>query len=117
MPEETLHIARTIVASLEEKKGEDILLLDLIGVCSFTDYFILCSGTSERSIKALADEVRKVLKEKHSVMDQGVEGDAQSGWVLIDYGDVILHIFSKVLREYYQLEDLWREGKVLLRVQ
>jgi ribosome-associated protein len=117
MPEEPIEIARTIVASLEEKKGEDILLLDLIGVCSFTDYFILCSGTSERSIKALSDEVRKILKEKHSVMDQGVEGDAQSGWVLIDYGDVIVHIFSKALREYYQLEELWREGRVLLRVQ
>lgn len=117
MPEEAENVARTIVTVLEEKKGEDILLLDLIGVCSFTDYFILCSGTSERLIKALSDEVRKVLKEKLSVVDQGVEGDAQSGWVLIDYGDVILHIFSKTLRDYYQLEDLWREGKVLLRVQ
>jgi ribosome-associated protein len=117
MPGDALEIARTIVASLEEKKGEDILLLDLIGICSFTDYFIICSGTSERSIKALADEVRKVMKEKYSMVEQGIEGDAQSGWVLIDYGDVILHIFSKALREYYQLEDLWREGKVLLRLQ
>jgi ribosome-associated protein len=117
MPEEAENIARTIVTVLEDKKGEDILLLDLIGVCSFTDYFIICSGTSERSIKALAEEVRKVVKEKYSVMAQGIEGEAESGWVLIDYGDVILHIFSKVLREYYQLEDLWREGKLLLRVQ
>jgi ribosome-associated protein len=117
MPEEIMEVARTIVASLEEKKGEDILLLDLIGVCSFTDYFILCTGTSERSIKVLAEEVRKTVKEKHSIMDQGVEGDAQSGWVLIDYGDVILHVFSQSLRDYYQLDELWREGKVLLRVQ
>src|SRR4030067_2223088 len=108
MPEEAINIARTIITSLEDKKGEDILLLDLIGVCSFTDYFILCSGTSERAIKALSEEARKVVKEKHSIVDQGVEGDAQSGWVLIDYGDVILHIFSKALREYYQLEELWR---------
>jgi ribosome-associated protein len=117
MPEEAINIARSIVASLEEKKGEDILLLDLIGVCSFTDYFIICTGTSERSIKALTDEVRKVLKDEHSIMDQGVEGDAESGWVLIDYGDVVLHVFSKNLRNYYQLDELWREGKVLLRVQ
>lgn len=117
MPEETINIARTIVASLEEKKGEDILLLDLVGVCSFTDYFIICTGTSERLIKALTDEVRKVVKEEYSVLDQGVEGDAQSGWVLIDYGDVILHVFSKALRDYYQLDELWREGRVLLRVQ
>jgi ribosome-associated protein len=117
MPEEAENIARTIVTVLEEKKGEDIILLDLIGVCSFTDYFIICSGISERSIKALAEEVRKVIKERYSIMAQGVEGDAQSGWILIDYGDVILHIFSKALREYYQLEELWREGKLLLRVQ
>jgi ribosome-associated protein len=117
MPEEAENVARTIIAILEEKKGEDILLLDLIGVCSFTDYFILCSGSSERLIGALSEEVRKALKEKLSIKDQGVEGDAESGWVLIDYGDVILHIFSKALREYYQLEELWREGKVLLRVQ
>ncbi len=117
MPEEAINVARTIVASLEEKKGEDILLLDLIGVCSFTDYFVICTGTSERSIKSLTDEVRKVVKEKYSIIDQGVEGDAQSGWVLIDYGDVILHVFSEALRNYYQLDELWREGKVLLRVQ
>jgi ribosome-associated protein len=117
MPEKAENIARTIVTVLEEKKGEDIILLDLIGVCSFTDYFIICSGISERSIKALAEEVRKAVKEKYSIMAQGVEGDAQSGWILIDYGDVILHIFSKTLREYYQLEELWREGKLLLRVQ
>jgi len=117
MTEEAINIARTIVSNLEEKKGEDILLLDLIGVCSFTDYFVLCTGTSERSIKALAEEVRKTVKDKHSIQDRGVEGDANSGWVLIDYGDVILHLFSRPLREYYQLEELWQEGKILIRVQ
>lgn len=117
MTEEAINVARMIVSHLEEKKGEDILLIDLIGICSFTDYFILCTGTSERSIKALAEEIRKAVKEKHSVREQGVEGDANSGWVLIDYGDVILHLFSRPMRDYYQLDELWQEGKVLIRVQ
>jgi len=117
MTEEAINIARTIVSNLEEKKGEDILLLDLIDVCSFTDYFVLCTGTSERSIKALAEEVRKTVKDKHSMRERGVEGDAKSGWILIDYGDVILHLFSHPIREYYQLEELWQEGKTIIRVQ
>jgi ribosome-associated protein len=117
MTEEAINIARTIVSNLEEKKGEDILLLDLIGICSFTDYFVLCTGTSERTIKALSEEVRNAVKDKHSMRARGIEGEASSGWVLIDYGDVILHIFSRSMRAYYQLDELWQDGKVLLRVQ
>lgn len=117
MAEAAIDIARTIVGSLEEKKGEDILLLDIVDVCSFTDYFVICTGGSDRTIKALADEVRKQVKEKHVLLAQSVEGEAADGWVLVDYGDVILHLFSKDLRTYYQLEDLWHEGKVLVRLQ
>jgi ribosome-associated protein len=117
MTEEAINIARTIVSNLEEKKGEDILLLDLVDICSFTDYFVLCTGTSERSIKALTEDVRKVVRDVHSMRDRGTEGDASSGWVLIDYGDVILHIFSRSMRAYYQLDELWQEGKILIRVQ
>ncbi|NIM92976.1 MAG: ribosome silencing factor [Anaerolineales bacterium] len=106
-----------MVDCLEEKKGEDILLLDLIGVCTFTDYFVICTGSSERTIKALADEVRLKVKQSHSLSDQGVEGDSNSGWILIDYGDVVLHLFMQSVRNYYQLEELWQEGKVLVRVQ
>lgn len=117
MSQEAIDIARTVVSNLEEKKAEDILLLDLIGICSFTDFFVICTGTSERSIKVLAEEIRKAIKEKHSIRARGVEGDASSGWVLIDYGDVILHLFSRSMRAYYQLDELWSEGKVLIRVQ
>jgi ribosome-associated protein len=117
MTEGAIDIARTIVGSLEEKKGEDILLLDIIDVCSFTDYFVICTGGSDRTIKALAEEVRKQVKDRHVLLAQSVEGDASDGWVLVDYGDVILHLFSKELRKYYQLEELWNEGKILVRVQ
>ncbi len=117
MPDTAIDIARTIVETLEEKKGEDIVLLDLVDVCSFTDYFVICSGRSDRTLKALGDEVRKHVKQQHVIREVSVEGTSADGWVLIDYGDVILHLFSFELRQYYQLEDLWREGKVLLRVQ
>ncbi|NIS79383.1 MAG: ribosome silencing factor [Anaerolineales bacterium] len=117
MTETGLEIAHTIVESLEEKKGEDILLLDLIGICSFTDYFVVCTAGSERTLKALAEGARLQVKEKHSQVTITVEGDAESGWILIDYGDVILHLFSTALREYYQLEELWREGQILLHIQ
>lgn len=117
MTDHALAIARTIVDSLEKKKGEDILLIDLIGVCSFTDYFVICTGSSERALKSLADEVKGRVKEVHVINERSMEGDSSSGWVLIDYGDVILHLFSKLLRKYYQLEELWGEGKFLLRFQ
>jgi ribosome-associated protein len=117
MPDIAIEIARTIVETLEEKKGDDIVLLDLVDVCSFTDYFVICSGRSDRTLKALGDEVRKQVKQHHAIREVSVEGAAADGWVLIDYGDVILHLFSIELRQYYQLEGLWHEGKVLVRVQ
>lgn len=117
MTEKALTLSHTIVNTLEEKKGEDILLLDLRGVCSFTDYFVICTGGSERTLRALAEEVRLQLKSQHSTTSRSVEGDASSGWVLIDYGDVILHLFSPALRDYYRLEDLWRDGQILLHMQ
>jgi ribosome-associated protein len=104
---------------LEEKKGEDILLLDIHERSSFADYFVICSGTSDRMLQALADtvmdQVRKEFKE-YGIRGRK-EGLAEHGWVLVDFGDVILHLFSPDRREYYQLEELWSEGKVLLRLQ
>jgi ribosome-associated protein len=117
MTEEAGRIAHTIVETLEEKKGEDILLLDLVGVSSFTDYFVLSTGGSRRTLQALTEEVLERIKEHYHMDARSVEGDAESGWILIDYGDVILHLFSPRTREYYRLEDLWREGKVVLRIQ
>jgi len=117
MSETPLELAHTIVETLDEKKGANILLLDLIGVCSFTDYFVLCTAVSERTLKALAEEVHIQVKKKYSKNEYSLEGDASSGWILIDYGDVILHLFSADLRNYYKLEELWEDGKVLLRIQ
>ena len=112
----TLEIARTAVSALEEKKGEDILLLDIHELVSFTDYFVICSGTSDRMLDALADAVHDEVKKKHGI--NGVEhGNSSSGWKLVDLGDVVVHLFSPDQRDYYSLEQLWEKGKILLRLQ
>ncbi len=102
--------------TLDEKKGSDILLLDLSGVCSFADLFVICTGASERTLKALSGEVQRRVNSHHKHKPYQIEGDPSSGWVLLDYGGVILHLFSDALRKYYALEELWGEGKVLLRI-
>ena len=117
MAETALEIAHTIVDILDEKKGDDILLLDLVDVCSFTDYFVICTAASKRTLKALAEEARLRVRDLHAKNAFSLEGDAGSGWILIDYGDVILHLFSESLREYFRLEELWQDGQVLLRIQ
>lgn len=102
--------------TLEEKKGEDILLLDIQGLAPFADYFVICSGTSDRMLSALADATVDQVKRQYQVRAR-IEGEPREGWVLVDFGDIILHLFSPDRRDYYRLEDLWSEGKVLLRLQ
>jgi len=109
-------MARNIANALEEKKGEDILLLDLKGIASFTDYFIICNGTTERMLNALADTLLKDMRKEFKKKGHK-EGEAREGWLIVDYGDVIVHLFSPDQRNYYRLEELWNEGKVLLRLQ
>lgn len=109
-------MARTLVEVLEDKKGEDILLLDIDAVSDFAEYFVIATATSDRMIQALVDAaVEAVHKKYHSPAK--VEGKPQDGWMLVDFGDVVLHLFSPDRRRYYQLEELWSTGKVLLRVQ
>jgi ribosome-associated protein len=113
---DALELARTIVGSLEARKGEDILLLDIQRIASFTDYFVLCTGTSDRMLDALAESTLDTVRKTHRKRGTK-EGEAREGWVVVDYGDVVVHLFSPDQREHYDLEDLWREGKVLLRLQ
>ena len=111
-----MDITHTIINSLEEKKGEDILLLDIQKISSFTDYFVICTGTSDRMLDALAEAVTEAIRKKHQKKGR-VEGSPQEGWTVIDYGDVVVHLFSPDQRDYYRLEELWNQGKVLLHVQ
>jgi ribosome-associated protein len=111
-----LEIAHTIINTLEEKKGEDILLLDIQRIASFTDYFVICSGTSDRMLDALADSVILSVNEKHNIKGR-IEGKSRGGWMVIDFGSILVHLFSPDQRNYYELEELWHEGKILLHVQ
>ena len=92
------------------------MLLDARAACSFADYFVICSGETGRQIKAIYDEVEHTLK-KEGVSPHHREGALDSGWLLLDYGDVIIHIFASFEREYYQLDTLWSEASLVLRIQ
>ena len=109
-------MARAIVDALEDKKGEDILLIDIKEVASFTDYFVICTGTSDRMLDALAKSVQEAIREKHKRKGR-IEGQPRDGWMVVDFGDVVVHLLSPDQRDYYRLEELWQEGKVLVRVQ
>jgi len=104
------------VQVLEDKKGENIVLLDLQGLAIFADYFVICSGTSERMLQGLAD----ALADEFRINEQPKprqEGSSSDGWLLMDFGDIIVHIFTVERRNYYRLEDLWSEAKLLIRLQ
>ncbi len=111
-----LELAKAIVDALEDKKAEDILLMDLQGVAPFTDYFVICTGTSTRMLKALVHAAVTDVKAKFNLFTK-IEGTETDGWVLADFGDVVLHVFSPLQRDYYALEQLWNEGKVVLHLQ
>ncbi len=91
-------------------------MLDIHELAPFADYFVICSGTSDRMLNALADAAKEKVKEKYDLRARS-EGNPENGWLLVDFGDVVLHLFSPNRREYYRLEELWEQGKILLHVQ
>jgi ribosome-associated protein len=113
--DQPLELARAVVSTLEDKKGEDILLMDIQNIASFADYFVLCSGTSDRMLDGLADAVMESAKKGFQV-NASVEGQPIDGWLVVDLGDVVVHLFSPEQRDYYDIEKLWDRGKVLVRL-
>ncbi|KPL74773.1 ribosome-associated protein IOJAP [Leptolinea tardivitalis] len=105
-----------MITVLEDKKGENIVLLDVSGIASFTDYFIFCNGSSTRMLTALAESLERAARTEFSLHSR-IEGNADDGWILIDMGDIVVHLFDPDQRRYYSLEDLWSNGKVLLKIQ
>ena len=99
------------VRAAESKKATDIKVLDLTGITSFADYFVICTGANQRQIQAIADEVGLQLKQQAGERPNSVEGYNQAEWILTDYGDLLIHIFSPKSRDYYGLERLWRNAK------
>mgnify|MGYP004702117411 CR=1 FL=1 len=100
----------TAVRAAESKKAADIRVLDLTGITSFTDYFVICTRANPRQIQAIADEVEARLKQEGE-RPLSIEGYTQAEWILADYGDFLVHIFSETARGYYDLERLWRNAK------
>ena len=102
--------------AIAERLGSDIVLLDMQGVSLLADYFVLCNAESTPQFKAVLDEVEKQARAVGG-RRLHVEGEAASGWVLLDYGSVVVHIFEPELRTYYNLEDLWKEARLVVRIQ
>ena len=109
-------MARRVAEAAGDKLAGDIVLLDARAACSFADYFVICTAETERQIRAIYDEVEHTLK-REGVLPHHHEGTIDSGWLLLDYGDVIVHIFAAFEREYYQLDKLWSEANLVLRIQ
>jgi ribosome-associated protein len=102
-------LAAAISAFADDRKAQDIVELDLRSVVDYTDYFVICSGGSDRQVKAIHDAIHEGCKTVHGLLPRRVEGLAQSQWVLMDYLDVVVHIFVPPVREFYALERLWGE--------
>ena len=99
------------IASASEKKAFDIIALDLREVTSFAEFFVIASGTNQRQVQAISNEINEKLKEQLKARPLRIEGYASGEWILLDYGDFIIHIFEQKAREFYDLERLWRDAK------
>jgi len=113
---ESLELARRIVDVITDKLGEDVLLLDIREVSILADYFVIGSATSERQTKAIVNGVKQEIREAFDIRLLRVEGEPDSGWVLMDYGDVVVHLFAPEARAYYDLEGFWDEAQVVVRM-
>ena len=102
-------LAEEIAELAADKKAIDILVLDLRGVVGYADFFVICSGGTERQTKAIHDGVHLGLKERHGLLPRRVEGLSEARWILMDYLDVVVHVFTPETRAYYRLEQLWGE--------
>ena len=115
MPLEDLELARKIAETAADRQASDVVLLDTSKVCSFADYFIVCSGESDRQIEAICDAIDEAVKGQ-KLVHRRREGTPGSGWVLMDMGNIIVHIFAPFEREYYRLEDLWSRAPVVVKM-
>ena len=113
-PQEQL--ARHIVDVLEENRATQITLLDLRPDTIIADFFVICTATSERQIRALVGYVRGSVRDRLQQFPASIEGSHDSGWQLLDYGSVVVHVFLADMRRYYDLEGLWREANVMVNI-
>jgi ribosome-associated protein len=108
----TQELAGEVCRLAADKKAGDVLEIDLRGIVGYTDFFVICSGNTERQTKAIHDGVLEGIKREHGIAPRRVEGLTQGAWILMDYLDVVVHIFTPLTREFYRLEALWGEAPV-----
>ncbi|MCG7407898.1 ribosome silencing factor [Paenibacillus sp. ACRRX] len=108
-PKQLLHLA---VDAAEDKKAMDLVVLDLQGISLIADYFVICHGNSDTQVQAIANEIRQSAHQAGTIV-RGTEGMDSGRWVLIDLGDVVVHVFHREEREYYNIEKLWSDAKVV----
>ncbi len=105
-------LAAEVVRALEDKKGEDVIVIDLRDITVFTDYFVIATGNNVPQVQAMSDAAGDAMA-KNEVEVKSVEGYQSANWILMDYGDVIVHIFDKESRSFYDLERIWKDGKFI----
>lgn len=113
MEAEIKKILNLIAQVIFDKKGFNILALDLTDVCEITDYMVIAEGNVDRHVKALASAITEEVKKEFNISPYQVEGKADGDWIVIDYHNIIVHLFMPYVREKYQIEQLWSEGKVI----
>ena len=106
------NMAKIAYEALEDKKAVDITIIDISEVTVLADYFLIASGTNRNQVQALADNVEEKLA-NDGIYPKNIEGYNSANWILFDYNDVLVHIFDKENREYYDLERMWRDGKIV----
>lgn len=110
-------LARTAVDAIEDRKGENIVVLDLRDLSPIADYFVIGTADNERQLRALMRAVDEAESKKHGLGARYIEGSPESGWILMDFNWVIVHLFGRSQREFYRLEQLWSDAPVVLRIQ
>jgi ribosome-associated protein len=105
-------MASAIAELAADRKALEIVQLDLREMIGYTDYFVICSGRSDRQCKAIHDAIHAGMKQEHGLLPRRVEGVSEAQWILMDYLDVVVHVFTPEMREYYRLEQLWGEAPV-----
>jgi ribosome-associated protein len=108
--EQSESLARRLAALADSKKAEDVVVMDMRGLVAYTDFLAVCTARNERQARAIVDEVRLRVKRDTGLLPGGVDGTGEAGWIILDYLDCVLHVFTAEARERYQLEDLWHEA-------
>ncbi len=103
-------LARQLAVIADEKKAEDVLVLDMRELVAYTDFLVICTARNERQARAIVDEVRVQVKRESGILPGGVDGGGEAGWTILDYLDCVLHVFTPEARERYGLEELWRDA-------